>query len=74
MDMASMADVRFASTTARVGMTYVRMGLIPGDGGCYYLPRIVGMAKALDLIWTGRLSSGGGAGDEYVSGVVPDDQ
>jgi 2-(1,2-epoxy-1,2-dihydrophenyl)acetyl-CoA isomerase len=31
------------------------MGLIPGDGGCYYLPRIVGVARALDLIWTGRL-------------------
>ena len=55
MDMASMADIRFASSTARMGMTYVRMGLIPGDGGCYSLPRIVGTQKALDLIWTGRL-------------------
>ena len=36
-------------------MTYVRMGLIPGDGGCYTLPRIVGTQKALDLIWTGKL-------------------
>ena len=35
MDMATMADIRFMSTTARVGMTYVRMGLIPGDGGSY---------------------------------------
>ena len=55
MDMASMCDVRIAADTARFGMTYVRMGLIPGDGGCYYLPRIVGMARALDLIWSGRL-------------------
>jgi len=55
MDMATMADVRFASSTARMGMTYVRMGLIPGDGGCYTLPRIVGTQKALDLIWTGKL-------------------
>ncbi|MGI8926604.1 MAG: enoyl-CoA hydratase/isomerase family protein [Tepidiformaceae bacterium] len=55
MDMATMADIRFASSTARMGMTYVRMGLIPGDGGCYTLPRIVGTQKALDLIWTGRL-------------------
>ncbi|MBI2765677.1 MAG: enoyl-CoA hydratase/isomerase family protein [Chloroflexi bacterium] len=55
MDMASMADIRFASSNARMGMTYVRMGLIPGDGGCYTLPRLVGTQKALDLIWTGRL-------------------
>ncbi len=55
MDMATMADVRFASTTARVGMTYVRMGLIPGDGGCYTLPRIVGTQRALDMIWTGKM-------------------
>jgi enoyl-CoA hydratase/carnithine racemase len=55
MDMASMADIRFASSNARFGMTYVRMGLIPGDGGCYTLPRIVGTAKALELIWTGQL-------------------
>jgi 2-(1,2-epoxy-1,2-dihydrophenyl)acetyl-CoA isomerase len=38
-------------------MTYVRMGLIPGDGGCYTLPRIVGTAKALELIWSGKLFS-----------------
>ncbi|MGE3073783.1 MAG: enoyl-CoA hydratase/isomerase family protein [Dehalococcoidia bacterium] len=55
MDMATMADIRFASTNARVGMTYVRMGLIPGDGGTYTLPRIVGTQRALDMIWTGKL-------------------
>lgn len=55
MDMASMADIRFSSEKARFGMAYVRMGLIPGDGGAYTLPRIVGVAKALELIWTGRL-------------------
>ena len=53
-------------------MTYVRMGLIPGDGGCYFLPRIVGMAKALDLIWSGRLFDAKEALDMgYVSAVVP---
>ena len=55
MDMASMCDIRFAAESARFGMTYVRMGIIPGDGGAYYLPRIVGLANALDLIWTGRI-------------------
>ncbi len=75
MDMASMADIRFAADTARFGMTYVRMGLIPGDGGCYYLPRIVGLARALELIWTGRLFDAQEAlAMSYVSAVVPADQ
>jgi enoyl-CoA hydratase/carnithine racemase len=72
MDMASMCDIRFASEEARFGMTYVRMGIIPGDGGCYFLPRIVGMARALDLIWTGRIIDAREAYEiGYVSAVVP---
>jgi enoyl-CoA hydratase/carnithine racemase len=53
MDMASMCDLRFASEHARFAMSYVKVGLVPGDGGCYFLPRIVGIARALELIWTG---------------------
>ena len=52
MDMASMADIRFASEDARFAMSYAKVGLIPGDGGCFFLPKIVGIAKALELIWT----------------------
>ena len=75
MDMASMCDVRIAADTARFGMTYVRMGLIPGDGGCYYLPRIVGVARALELIWSGRLFDAEEAlRIGYVSEVVPADE
>lgn len=75
MDMASMCDIRFAAATARFGMTYVRMGLVPGDGGCYYLPRIVGVARALDLIWTGRLFDAQEAlAMGYVTAVVPADE
>lgn len=75
MDMASMCDIRFASQTARFGMTYSRMALVPGDGGCFYLPRIVGMAKALDLIWTGRMFDANEAlGIGYVSAVVGSDK
>ncbi|HEU4758381.1 MAG TPA: enoyl-CoA hydratase-related protein [Dehalococcoidia bacterium] len=75
MDMASMCDIRFAAETARFGMTYVRMGLVPGDGGGYFLPRIVGLARALDLIWTGRLFDAQEAlAMGYVSAVVPAEQ
>jgi len=75
MDMATMCDIRIASDRARVGMAYVRMGLIPGDGGCFFLPRVVGIAKACELIWTGRLIDA----EEmlrigYVSRVVPHEE
>jgi enoyl-CoA hydratase/carnithine racemase len=75
MDMASMCDIRFAADKARFGMTYVRMGIVPGDGGCYYLPRIVGTARALDLIWTGRIFDAQEALEMgYVSEVVAADR
>ena len=74
MDMASMADIRIASDRAKFGMAYVRMGLVPGDGGAYWLPRIVGMATALELMWTGRLFMADEAlAIGYVSKVVPHD-
>jgi 2-(1,2-epoxy-1,2-dihydrophenyl)acetyl-CoA isomerase len=53
LDMALMCDLRFASEAARLSEGYVRVGLVPGDGGAYYLPRLVGVAKALELLWTG---------------------
>jgi len=54
MDMALMCDLRFMARSARMSEGYIRLGLVPGDGGAYYLPRIVGVAKALDLLWTGE--------------------
>ena len=55
MDMCSMADIRFASDRARFGMSYVNVGLVPGNGGAWMLPRLFGVQKALDLLWTGEL-------------------
>ena len=53
MDMALMCDLRFAAEGARFAEGYVKLGLVPGDGGAYFLPRLVGTAKALELLWTG---------------------
>lgn len=53
LDMALMCDMRIMSTSARVSEGYVKVGLTPGDGGAYYLPRLVGTAKALELLLTG---------------------
>ena len=54
LDMALMGDIRFAAASARMAETYIRVGLIAGDGGTWFLPRLVGMAKALELLWTGE--------------------
>jgi enoyl-CoA hydratase/carnithine racemase len=53
LDMALMCDLRFAAAGARFSEGYVKVGLIPGDGGTFFLPRLVGVAKALELLWTG---------------------
>jgi 2-(1,2-epoxy-1,2-dihydrophenyl)acetyl-CoA isomerase len=52
LDIALACDIRFAAESARFAETYARMGLIPGVGGAWFLPRIVGVAKALDMFWT----------------------
>lgn len=54
MDISLMCDVRIASASARFAETYAKVGLLPGVGGAWFLPRIVGTATALDLFWTGR--------------------
>lgn len=75
MDMSLMADIRIASESARFSEGYVRIGVVPGDGGCYYLPRIVGTATALRLLWTGEWVDASTAKDlGIVSEVCPDDQ
>lgn len=55
LDLACMCDIRIAANGARFGSTFVKIGLIPGDGGAYLLARVVGFARALDMVLTGRM-------------------
>lgn len=58
LDMALMCDLRIADKSARLCEGYARVGLVPGDGGAYFLPKLVGTAKALELFWTADFIDG----------------
>jgi 2-(1,2-epoxy-1,2-dihydrophenyl)acetyl-CoA isomerase len=55
--MALMTDMRYAARSARFAETYVKVGLVPGDGGAFLLPRLVGLTKALEMLWSGDFIS-----------------
>jgi enoyl-CoA hydratase/carnithine racemase len=52
-DLACMCDLRIASSSASFAESFIRVGLIPGDGGAWLLPRVVGMSKAMEMSFTG---------------------
>lgn len=73
-DVACMADIRIASDKARFGVTFLKLGLIPGDGGAWLTPRLIGMSRAAELLYTGDVIDAQTAADwGLVSRVVPHD-
>ncbi|MCY1528738.1 Short-chain-enoyl-CoA hydratase [compost metagenome] len=53
-DLACMCDIRIAADEARFAESFVKLGLTPGDGGAWLLPRVVGMSRACEMAFTGR--------------------
>lgn len=71
-DVACFADIRIASESAKFGVTFLKLGLIPGDGGAWLLPRTIGMSRAAQLLFTGDVIDAAMAKDwGLVSDVVP---
>lgn len=71
-DLACFCDMRIASDKAKFAAGFIKMGLIPGDGGAWALPRAVGYARAAEMLFTGDMLSAQEALEiGLVSRVVP---
>ena len=55
LDLACMCDMRIASEKAKFAESFIKLGIIPGDGGAWLLPRIIGMSRAAELAYTGDM-------------------
>lgn len=74
-DLACMCDIRIAGQSARFAESFVKLGLVPGDGGAWLLPRIIGFPKATEMALTGEtIDAATALSYDLVTHVVPDDQ
>jgi enoyl-CoA hydratase/carnithine racemase len=72
LDLACMCDIRIAADTAKFAESFVRLGLIPGDGGAWLLQRMIGLARATEMSLTGDIIDARQALDwGLVSRIVP---
>jgi len=72
LDLACMCDIRIASDTALFAESFVRLGIVPGDGGAWLLPRIVGMPRASLMAFTGdTIDAAKALSWQLVADVVP---
>lgn len=55
LDLACMCDIRIASDKAKFAASFIKVGIIPGDGGAWLLPRIIGISRAAEMTLTGDI-------------------
>lgn len=74
-DIVGLADIRIASETASFGVPFLKLGIVPGDGGAWLMPRNVGYARSAELLFTGRTIDARTALDwGLINRVVPADR
>ena len=74
-DLACMCDIRIAGESAVFAESFVKVGLIPGDGGAWLLQRVIGYARAAELTFTGEsIDAAKALAWGHVTSVVPDSQ
>ncbi len=66
-DLACLCDIRIAADTAKFAASFVKLGIVPGDGGAWILPRAVGLSRAAEMIFTGDAI---GASEALDAGLV----
>jgi enoyl-CoA hydratase/carnithine racemase len=75
LDLACLCDIRVASDKAKMAASFIKVGIVPGDGGAWLLPRVVGLSRATELLLTGRtLDAQQALAWDLVSHVVPHEQ
>jgi enoyl-CoA hydratase/carnithine racemase len=75
LDLACMCDMRIASEGAKFAESFVKVGIVPGDGGAWLLPRVVGYSKACEMAFTGdMLDAKEALACGLVSRVVPESE
>lgn len=72
-DLAMMCDLRIGTAASKFGETFTKIGLIPGDGGTFFLQRVIGYAKAMEMTLTGDIYEGAKAKDIGLLNILADD-